>query len=201
MADLPSPDLVREQAYQISRGVRPMALLGTCSHELVVEVRGRLEVGGQHHPEAMPFVLSDGDAVHFGYSAAAWCVDLYRWAQGQPLEQRERIEGLLLGYGPREIERHDEARRARRCGHGQPLPDGARDRARPGAVVVAVGRPRANVVARRGRGGGGDRVLAGRVVATPAGVVGAQAPRARRLHDPFSDPRARGMGALVVRRH
>lgn len=114
--ELPSADLVREQAYQISRGVRPMALLGTCGHDRIAEVRGLLTVQGQHHPEALPFVLSDGDVVHFGFAAASWVVDLFRWAQGQPEAQRERIEGLLLGYGPREIERHDEARRAREVG-------------------------------------------------------------------------------------
>ncbi len=119
VADLPSPDLAREQAYLVSRGVRPMALLG--AHYLpmsVDEARDQLASWGQHYPEALPFVLvgGDGSTIHFGYAAAAWCVDLCRWARGQPEAQRERSEGLLLGYGAREIERHDEARRVRTVG-------------------------------------------------------------------------------------
>ncbi len=119
MTELPSPDLVREQAYLVSRGVRALALLGTCEPDQAEEARGLLVVHGQHYPEALPFLLNDGDACHYGFAAAAWCVDLYRWAQGQPETQRERIEGLLLGYGPREIERHEEARRAGSVGGGR----------------------------------------------------------------------------------
>ncbi len=120
MAELPSADLAREQAYLVSRGVRPRALLGASYLPMSVDaVREQLASWGQHHPEALPFVLvgGDGSTIHFGYAAAAWCVDLYRWLLTVPDEaQRERIEGLLLGYGPREIERHDEARRARTMG-------------------------------------------------------------------------------------
>ncbi len=112
MADLPSADLVREQAYLVSRGVRPMALLGTTAPD-DAEVRSLLELHGQHHPGALPFVVPLVGGWAFGFAAAAWCVDLYVWAQGQPEAQRERIEGLLLGYGAREIERHEEARRVR----------------------------------------------------------------------------------------
>lgn len=117
MADLPSPDLVREQAYLVSRGVRALALFGRCDPSDRDEAWGRLLVGGQHHPEALPFWIAFAEGrVDYGFAAAAWAVDLYRWAQSQPEAQRERIEGLLLGYGPREIERHEEARRARNVG-------------------------------------------------------------------------------------
>lgn len=117
MTAMPSPDLAREQAYLVSRGVRPMALLGTCEPAEREEVWGRLLVAGQHYPEALPFWVAfvEGD-VAYGFAAASWCVDLFTWARSQPEAQRERIEGLLLGYGAREIARHEEARSARREG-------------------------------------------------------------------------------------
>lgn len=97
---LQNDDLIREQAYQIARGTRPLALVGSCALSADIEQRLRaLAV-----PGAVPFVCERGHGVaDFGYGVAPWAVDLYRWATQEPdnvvpPEQRHRIIGLLLGY-------------------------------------------------------------------------------------------------------
>ena len=42
-----------------------------------------------------------------GLAAASWVIDLFKWAQGQPERQMERIIGLLLGYSPQAITAYD----------------------------------------------------------------------------------------------
>ncbi len=112
MSALPSPDLVREQAFLISRGLRPMALLGHCAPEQEADVRGLLYVHGANY-EAIPFFHRTPTGFDFGFAAEGWVLELYVWAQGAPRPHRERIEGLLLGYSPAAIARHDAKERGR----------------------------------------------------------------------------------------
>jgi len=105
----PPPDgVLREAAYLIARGVRPLALLGTCGSADASIVRHRLLTLGQ--ARCIPFVMPAADgAVAFGYASHAWAVDLLRWAdQKAPEIQRDRILGLLLGYAPDAIRFFEE---------------------------------------------------------------------------------------------
>ena len=97
MTPNPSDDLLREQAYLVERGVRPMALVDgdRTVHDL-------LRVGGTR---AVPFAVREGVS---GYASHAWVVDLLRWADTAPAIQRDRIVGLLLGYCPDAIRRFEE---------------------------------------------------------------------------------------------
>jgi hypothetical protein len=110
---LPPADVTREHAYLVARGVRPIALLGQSLVEDadVPMVTAHVEVhsvGG-----AIPFVLDSGvGVIHFGYAAAPWVLDLYRWilsADGIPQIQRDRIMGLLCGYSVEAIREFEEA--------------------------------------------------------------------------------------------
>src|SRR5687767_3391453 len=97
---LPSDDLLSEQAYQVARGVRPLALLGHCPSDEMTMLRVATQVERAACPGAVPFVVDQGDGfAGFGYAGAAWAVDLFQWANDStqvPQEQRHRINGLLL---------------------------------------------------------------------------------------------------------
>lgn len=62
-------------------------------------------------PGVIPFVIDHGDGVaSFGYAGERWALDLYEWAvsdEGIPEAHRHRVIGLLLGYAPPAISRHD----------------------------------------------------------------------------------------------
>lgn len=106
---LPSDDAVREHAYLVARGVRPMALVQTFTAEPLtcMRVATRLEaVGVETGLPVIPFVVENGDgSADCGYAAAGWVVDLLRWASDDavPKVQRMRIVGLLLGYSAEAI--------------------------------------------------------------------------------------------------
>jgi len=56
---------------------------------------------------AIPFVLPTGTA---GYASHGWVVDLLAWADDAPRKHRDRIFGLLLGYGADAIRQFEELR-------------------------------------------------------------------------------------------
>ena len=106
-----SAESAEEQAYLVSRGVRPLALLGTCDlDETVMADRfvwlNRLAA----KYGVLPFVLprKDFPCAMTGFAAAAWVVDLLAWSYEQPLRQHHRIIGLLLGYSVDAIAGHDD---------------------------------------------------------------------------------------------
>lgn len=107
----------RHEAYLISRGVRPMALLGACTEtpEAIERARGLLLSEGQQHEGAIPFMIARGDGwVEYGFASDAWIVELYGWVlRGAPEERRDALTGLLLGYSSSSIARHLAAARAR----------------------------------------------------------------------------------------
>lgn len=101
----PSDQSVREQSYQIARGIRALALIGQCDADArtMSRVRARLDALGE--TGAVPFVCDRGDGTaEYGYASAPWAIDLYRWVVNQKADdvvrshQRHRIIGLLLGY-------------------------------------------------------------------------------------------------------
>jgi hypothetical protein len=58
-------------------------------------------------PQCIPFQAARSDGtVEFGYAAARWVVDLYRWLVGCtviPERQQHRVQALLLGFGQETI--------------------------------------------------------------------------------------------------
>lgn len=111
-AGLPTDEHLEEHAYLVARGVRPMALAGTCEADPVTMLRAQTRLGtaGQRH-DALPFVIDHGDGrASCGYAACEWVIDLYQWAWAGdlPKERRHQITGLLLGYSAEAIARHGE---------------------------------------------------------------------------------------------
>lgn len=106
-----SDDYLCEQAYLISRGVRPLALLGAVSSD-PTEMRdyfARLWKVTAKWGNVIPFVFprKDMDCAMAGFAAAEWVIDLLRWSYDQPWRRHHQIVGLLLGYTPSAIAEHD----------------------------------------------------------------------------------------------
>jgi hypothetical protein len=101
---LQADDLLHEQAYLVSKLVRPLAITGTCEPGDVANTCHQLLVGADGGA-VIPFAIPSGPA---GYASHAWVVDLVRWAESVPRIQRDRILGLLLGYGPDAIRQFEE---------------------------------------------------------------------------------------------
>lgn len=110
---LPPDETLREAAYLIARGVRPLALVGTCAASDALSTRHHLLIAGER--DAIPFVLPSGDGgAKCGYASHAWVIDLLKWVDSfAPARQRHRILGLLLGYAPDEVRAFEEL-----CTHG-----------------------------------------------------------------------------------
>ena len=118
--NLPSADVLFEHAYLVARGVRPLSLAGHCHVDdpegdltaIATELERHADAG------AIPFVIDHGDGVaSFGYAESRWALDLYEWSVRDPSvphEQRDRIIGLLLGYGAPAISRYEEEGSGRR---------------------------------------------------------------------------------------
>lgn len=113
---LPSEAVLREQAYFVASGVRPLSVVGHCHQtddDALLHVAARLERQGEAN--IVPFVVDHGDGVaSYGYSQSRWALDLYEWAVKDPAvpqEQRHRIIGLLTcGEPPYRTGRRPRAR-------------------------------------------------------------------------------------------
>jgi hypothetical protein len=113
---LPSRDALEEAAYLISRGVRPLALMGHCPAEpavMLLRVRTVLATATERF-DAIPFILVEADrpqSASFGYAAHRWVIDLLEWvySRGVPKARKHQVLGLLLGYSPSAIARHEES--------------------------------------------------------------------------------------------
>jgi hypothetical protein len=112
---LPSRDLLDAEAYLVSRGVRPVALVGHCPADPVIMLRVK---SGLHKvlqaQLVIPFIFAEKDrpeTAAFGYAAHRWCVDLLEWVMSAevPPARKHEILGLLLGYSPSAIARHQES--------------------------------------------------------------------------------------------
>src|SRR4051794_24143635 len=92
---LPSEDLLKEQAYQVARGVRALSIVGHCAADQMMMIRVATEVERSSCPGAVAFVIDHANGfASFGYAGASWVVDLYEWANDStqvPQEQRHRI--------------------------------------------------------------------------------------------------------------
>jgi hypothetical protein len=115
---LPSDDLLREQSYLVARGVRPMAHVGECPSDPTMMLAIVTTLEAQADESSLPFVVEHGSgSASFGYAAAGWVVELYRWLVTDkeiPQEHRGRILGLLLGYSAAAVGRFDDHAAGRR---------------------------------------------------------------------------------------
>ena len=99
---LPSDDLIQEQAHLISRGVRPLALLGSVGTNPREMKNAFIRLGqfGAYcldRDNAVPFVLprKDMDCALVGFASHAWVVDLLRWTYAtHPYSKSIRLLGF-----------------------------------------------------------------------------------------------------------
>lgn len=114
-ACVPSREVLDNEAYLVSRGVRPVALLGHCPAEPVIMLRVRTLIGyARLASHVIPFIFPEGEGTEsaaFGYAQHRWSVDLLEWAltAAVPPVRKHEILGLLCGYSAAAIARHQEA--------------------------------------------------------------------------------------------
>lgn len=108
-----SDEIIADCAYLISRGIRPLATLGTVDADPLLMLQTITRIESISFPyNVLPFVLDRGDGLaECGIAAEGWALDLYRWSLTVPEPQRARIQGLLHGYSVEAIG-HYEQRRA-----------------------------------------------------------------------------------------
>src|SRR6266702_3693047 len=107
-----SDDAVREHAYLVSRGVRSFALVGDCEAIpcIMGEIRQQLDQLAMPYTRqgAIPFVVKWRDGEHmradYGFASSPWLIDLWAWLtnadrEAVPAVHRNRLRGLILGYG------------------------------------------------------------------------------------------------------
>jgi hypothetical protein len=108
-----SDELLREGAYLVARGVRPMALMHDGTMDDLAMLRAMTRLGMHGEAPAIPFVLDHHDGTgSYGYAAASWIIDLYQWVrlQAPDAARRAQVMGLLLGYSPEAVSRYVEAK-------------------------------------------------------------------------------------------
>lgn len=103
-----SNDVIREQIYLISRGVRPMSLIGSVKAEhqemknLYQKLSGLAPInGGSSEIVPIPFVVDCGKGRAVGgFATHTWIPETYQWLNQAevPSKHISRIIGLLLGY-------------------------------------------------------------------------------------------------------
>ena len=107
-----SADLIEEQGYLVSRGVRALALLESVSKD-EADMRDEFlrvkQIAVRH--SAIPFVLKrkDMDCAMVGFASHQWVINLLEWSYNHaPLREHHRIIRLLLGYSTDAIAEHDD---------------------------------------------------------------------------------------------
>ena len=69
----PPDALLAEQAYLVERGVRSLAVAGTCREQEVSEISVQLARAGAYSSGAVPFVVDrDGERFDYGFAASRW---------------------------------------------------------------------------------------------------------------------------------
>lgn len=107
--NLPSDEFVREQAYLVSCGVRPLALIGMIGIS-ISQAYGHLwrlcDVGVTGSIMPIPFAFNNPKtkSICCGYAAYTWVIELLKWTLSTaPHKYEAQILGLLLGYSPKAI--------------------------------------------------------------------------------------------------
>ena len=126
---LPSNDVIREHAYLVSRGVRPMSLVCAVEaepkkmREVYEKLSGLAPInGGGQGIIPIPFVIAwkGKEMANCGFATHSWIPETLRWLE-QIDEQRQHIDriiGLLLGYSPGAIAAYDVFRSGKLFQHG-----------------------------------------------------------------------------------
>lgn len=110
-----SDSAIYENGYLVSRGVRPLALVGTVEAEAVamLQMHARLSTfsfGTSQLAAPIPFVLPGKERAQVGFASRGWVVDTLKWVLGNvPAPHQHRLLGLLLGYSEDAVAAHDEA--------------------------------------------------------------------------------------------
>ena len=114
----PIDGTIQDAAYQISRGTRPLALLGHVPPDPWTMLRaynrltflGAHNRSGGHEPVPLVVLRKDGSCADAGFAARAWVVETFQWiSENIPQPHLDRLLGLMLGYSPDAIAAHDEA--------------------------------------------------------------------------------------------
>ena len=126
---LESDDLIREPAYLVSHGVRPLALVGTIETDPLAMIRvwTKLRVPDEiglipAQLGAIPIVhlRKDGVCADVGFAARAWVAETFKYVMDNvPQPHLDRLLGLMLGYSPDAIANNDE------CLAGEQFPHAA----------------------------------------------------------------------------
>ena len=112
-----SDEYIHEQGYLVSRGVRMLALIGTCDAAplSMLEIYTKLTYmnfgTGQGH-EPIPLVMErNGEGcADYGYAQRAWVAETFQWASNNvPQPHLNRLLGLMLGYSADAIAAMDES--------------------------------------------------------------------------------------------
>ncbi len=98
------PEFCQANAFLVAKTGRLIALVEKCDAGATDQVMDlALVVERNALPGSVPFQATRPDGtVEFGYAAARWVVDLYRWLVGCaviPARQQHRMMALLLGFG------------------------------------------------------------------------------------------------------
>ena len=110
-----SIDYVSEQAYLVSLGVRPMALVShiDVDEEKMTDALHQLRFRACGYSNVISFVIPSMNnrpraVAHVGYTTKRWAVDLLKWAvDNAPERYADYVIGLLLGYSPGAIEEYE----------------------------------------------------------------------------------------------
>lgn len=144
---LDSLDSLREHAYLVARGVRPLALVGQCENAPLTMLRTATAIEGAAESGAIPFVIDRGDGyADYGFAVARWALDLFRWITNAaqdavPDQQRTRILGLLFGYSAESIRLFDESQDGRMF-QAPTVSAGPGSSSRPGGTRCRAGKSR-----------------------------------------------------------
>lgn len=92
-----------EQSRLIARGVRAIAIVEGLSNDCARENVALLLEAAQGQSV---YAFSFGRHLS-GYASHVWAIELLRWVQTISQIQRNRILGLLLGYGPEAIKQFE----------------------------------------------------------------------------------------------
>ena len=109
-------DTVKSEAYLVSRGVRPLALVGTVDADPLLMLKafnrvsyatlGMSELRGT---SVIPLVVDSGDYADVGFAARSWVAETFKWmVENVPQPHLDRLKGLLLGYSVDAIADNDE---------------------------------------------------------------------------------------------
>lgn len=114
--NLPSIEIMKEQAYLVGRGVRLLAIVGTIEDEpytiseaLIMLNEASVAASGSQERVPIPFLVKNPaplNRITIGFASHAWVVDVYEWLSEKDvsLKMTGRILGLLLGYSGDAIE-------------------------------------------------------------------------------------------------